>query len=868
MAFSLVRWAAFVALIASISWAFAIRSRADTTLATADLQLTFTTSASNFGLQVLDRTNNSVLLTQSALSFGGSAVTGVSSVTNNGTMVTLGLNLAGGGTATATYSALNSDRIRVALTGSGTSVTQSFADQGDRYYGTWMNTYSGSGGTPVNLNNRGIANGKYYGSYGTEGGTTTEGTRAPFYFTNKNVGIYAETTAQGSYDFTSKASFTFDSPALTYNILRADSPKGVLQAVNSVAGGAFIPPLWALDSIWWRDDAHSLQGGATNAQDLILKDAQNLQANHIVAGAIWIDRPYGTGSSGLGGWGNYDFDSSFPNPSQMIQSLKQTYGLNTLLWVANRLSNNQLAEAQSSNGTYKYFSGFTSTPAADVSDPTTAAWFQSKLAIFANLGVKGFKIDRGGEGEMPNSVNNMEAPLFAQLAAQALASVNGTDYFDFARSLSDKTRQYAAVWSGDSFSTFQGLATTVTNGIRAGLTEFPIFGSDTGGYNGTPTEELWDRWIGFSTYTPMMEVLIGPNRTPWYNFSSQAVAISANASQAHHDLIPYVRSELAVSNSTGVPVIRAMFLEFPNDPNPAIADMADQYMYGPNLLVAPVIQAGVTSRSVYLPSGTRWVNFNDKQAVYSGGQTIAAAAPLGTVPVFAREGAIIPHGDISKSNQTTANWTPTLNIDIFPSDAAPSTTFDYYTGSDTRTIAATFVTPYKFEVSFTDLGMNGNLDLYLGRFFAFKAIRSVELDGSPLTAGSGYTFDSIHNLLTAPYTGATDLLLTLVPLPGDFNSDGHVNGADIQAMLAAFADLNGYQSSRGISNADLLAIGDINGDGAVNNADLQALLNLLKSGGGSLAAVPEPATQTLSLLALLLGCILVRIDGMVDLLRN
>ena len=89
-------------------------------------------------------------------------------------------------------------------------------------------------------------------------------------------------------------------------------------------------------------------------------------------------------------------------------------------------------------------------------------------------------------------------------------------------------------------------------------------------------------------------------------------------------------------------------------------------------------------------------------------------------------------------------------IDFFPSDASPSTTFDYYTGSDTRTIAATFVTPYKFEVSFADLGVNGSLDLYLGRFFAFKAIRSVELDGSLLTAGSGYTFDSIHNLLTSP----------------------------------------------------------------------------------------------------------------------
>ena len=70
------------------------------------------------------------------------------------------------------------------------------------------------------------------------------------------------------------------------------------------------------------------------------------------------------------------------------------------------------------------------------------------------------------------------------------------------------------------------------------------------------------------------------------NLSSQAVAISAMCPEAHHDLIPYVRSELAVSKSLGVPVIRAMFLEFPNDPNPAVADMADQYMYGPNLLVA------------------------------------------------------------------------------------------------------------------------------------------------------------------------------------------------------------------------------------------------------------------------------------------
>ena len=523
----LVRHVASILALVAICL-FTRLARCDTSLTTSDLQLNFTTSSSSFGLQVIDRTSNAVLLTQSSLSFNGLTVTGVNSTTNNGTVVTLGLQLSGGGTATATYSAVNPDRVQVGLIGpanSSPTVTQSFTDQGDRYYGTWMNTFNNANtGNPVSLDNRGVSQ-KYYGSFQTAGGTNSEGALAPFYFTNKNAGVYAETTAQGSYNFSSSASFTFNSSSLTYDILRGNSPKGVLQAYRAVAGGAFIPPTWALDSIWWRDDAHQLQGGATNAQNLVLSDAQNLQANHIVASGIWLDRPYGTGGSGLGGWGNYDFDSSFPNPSQMIQTLKQTYGLNTLLWIANRLSNNQLTAAQNSNGTYQYFNGYTSTPAADVRDPTTAAWFKSDLSIFVNMGVKGFKIDRGGEGEMPNSVNNQVVQLFDQLAAQVLAAVNGSDYFDFARDVNDQSRQYAAVWNGDSTASFQGLTTSVANGIRAGLTEFPIFGSDTGGYNGTPTEELFDRWIGYRAYTPMMEVLIGPNRTPWYNFSSQSVTI-------------------------------------------------------------------------------------------------------------------------------------------------------------------------------------------------------------------------------------------------------------------------------------------------------------------------------------------------------
>jgi Dockerin type I domain len=148
--------------------------------------------------------------------------------------------------------------------------------------------------------------------------------------------------------------------------------------------------------------------------------------------------------------------------------------------------------------------------------------------------------------------------------------------------------------------------------------------------------------------------------------------------------------------------------------------------------------------------------------------------------------------------------------------------------------------------------------------------------GGDLSDWAGATFDSYNASLTSGVklaTSAGDLTVMDVIgydrlIPGDFNRDGQVNAADIPAMLAALVDLNAYQTSKNLSGPQLVLLGDINGDGVVNNADLQALLNLLKSGGGSLAAVPEPATLPLSLLVLFLGCMLVRIDGMVDLLRN
>ncbi len=124
------------------------------------------------------------------------------------------------------------------------------------------------------------------------------------------------------------------------------------------------------------------------------------------------------------------------------------------------------------------------------------------------------------------------------------------------------------------------------------------------------------------------------------------------------------RSLMHQATLTGMPIARPLVFAYPSDEK--VADIWDEYLLGDWLLVAPVTTAGATSRSVYLPAG-RWLDYNDRKTAHAGGATITAAAPLDTIPLFVREGAIIPRGGILKSNNNwDANWAPNLRIEVFP----------------------------------------------------------------------------------------------------------------------------------------------------------------------------------------------------------
>jgi alpha-D-xyloside xylohydrolase len=709
------------------------------TVESAALRLELNTDP--FSYRVMDRGSGEALLIET----GGTTFTdnrytvrSVSDVAKMGDGLTAVLHLEGTSeTAQISFRFAKPEILQVVLAfknGVPAEIREEFSDQGEHYYGIWEMPFG------RNIDNRG-ADHDFLGIR-HQADVNYSSARAPFYVTSKKYGIYVESTAKGRFSIAQggKTSFSFFDTQLKYEVIYGPSCADVLNRYNAMAGPPIMPPLWAFGSIWWRDDYHEDLRGVANAQERVIADADKLRALHIPAGAIWLDRPFGTGEMG---WGNMDFDSSFPDPPKMIQDLRDR-GMHLLIWVANRAWNQLLVEGLARR--YLYFGRGS---AANMQLPGAYRWFKDKLNEYPRLGVKGYKIDRGEEDELPLADENLNAILFPKMAAEGLRDVYGNDFFMFTRNVNDTARKYTAVWNGDTRSTFAGLEVSIKAALRSGAIDFPMWGSDTGGYIRVPEKELFARWLEFSAYSPMMEILLGPKRTIWDDYDNELIEITRTCVTAHHELIPYTRSELYQATRTGMPVMRSLVFAYPDDTG--LADTWDEYLYGSNILVAPVTTAKATSRNVYLPAG-RWMDYNDRRTVHEGMKTVSVPAPLGAIPLFVREGAIIARGDIAKlNNRWDAHWQPRLNIEVFAARTGASE-FTYFTGSREQKITASRDGD-SLVIEFGDLGTSGSLEVYCGQ--ASEVMRN----GTRLKAGSGYKYAAEAHKLTVPFEGASKFVL-------------------------------------------------------------------------------------------------------------
>ena len=184
----------------------------------------------------------------------------------------------------------------------------------------------------------------------------------------------------------------------------------------------------------------------------------------------------------------------------------------------------------------------------------------------------------------------------------------------------------------------------------------------------------------------------------------------------HHDLLPYIKSYTYVASTTGISVIRALFLEAPTDV--ATYEISDQYFFGDAFLVAPIVHPG-GQRSVYFPAGTgKYLEYFGKANVYQGGTTTNVSVDVTTTPVYVREGAIVVRGDIYQgNNKWTKDWTPSLTVEIFPSWDVEEQVFTYYAGGPGNGTAVdimvkTAAQDKSVSVAYGAVGVPGTIVLY------------------------------------------------------------------------------------------------------------------------------------------------------------
>jgi alpha-glucosidase (family GH31 glycosyl hydrolase) len=225
---------------------------------------------------------------------------------------------------------------------------------------------------------------------------------------------------------------------------------------------------------------------------------------------------------------------------------------------------------------------------------------------------------------------------------------NSGEKICFSRAGYTGAQRFPAHWAGDEHSTFEAFRKSIIAGLTAGMSGISFWGWDIAGFSGEiPTAELYIRASQMAAFCPIMQyhaeskAEFNQDRTPW-NIAERTgdmrvIEIYRNYAQLRMNLLPYIYNEALKSSNSGIPMMRTLFMEYPDDIN--CAGIEDEYMFGDALLVCPVIREGAVKREVYLPEG-KWMDFYDNR-IYEGGRKIEADAPIDMIPVYVKKNSII-----------------------------------------------------------------------------------------------------------------------------------------------------------------------------------------------------------------------------------
>jgi len=513
---------------------------------------------------------------------------------------------------------------------------------------------------------------------------------APYYLSSRGYAVFVKGNWPGAFDFcagvSNQVNIEFEGPAFEAKFYTGADPATLVRAHALDAGPPFLPPKWMYGPWRWRDEhtqrTNYYDGtpvtGPFNSE--FMEDVLLMKAYGIPLGVYWIDRPWGPG---VQGYDDFEIDSNrLPHFAESVKWLNEQQA-QMILWIGpffqGEMATNALAKGWTlaSAGQKPSKNNY---PMVDLTNPEAKKYWQDGVAKLLKLGVAGFKMDRSEENipeSGPDKVfdgrsireNRNAYPVMYLKAAYDVAQQcrGGGDFVCMPRAAYTGSSPWGVFWGGDIGGTEYGLRAEIIAVQRAAVMGYPNWGSDTCGYNQQSMDsDMCSRWLGFSCFTPIMEVGPTKNRAFWNfhnppSYDAQLIAIWRLYARLHARLADYSFAQARVAHDTGMPIVRPLFLVEPK----AAAAWANwwTYLYGPDILVSPIWQKNQRTQSVYLPSGSRWRDAWKPGKTYAGGRTITVNADLHQMPIFVRVGSNIELGDLNrewKEAVAAANTRPDL----------------------------------------------------------------------------------------------------------------------------------------------------------------------------------------------------------------
>ncbi|MHB8500602.1 MAG: glycoside hydrolase family 31 protein [Candidatus Acidiferrales bacterium] len=495
----------------------------------------------------------------------------------------------------------------------------------------------------------------------------------------------------GTFDLTKSLAQFIPSPSqlalpLDLFLVTSEDPADIFKEYAQLTGFPQLPPIWSL--------GYQQSHRTLSSREEILSEARTFRKKKLPCDVLIY---LGTGFCPSGwntGHGSFTFNERvFPDPQNMIQDLhKEDF----------RVVPHVVLKA-------RHLHGRISDTGAAAQDPEDiGGYWASHLKVF-QMGVDGWWPDEGDwlppEERLLRNQMYWEGPLSSRPNVRPFA-LHRNGYVGIQR--------YAWLWSGDIESTWRTLEAQIPVGLNTALSGMPFWGTDTGGFVTTPelTGELYVRWFQFSSFCPLFRSHgrtwklrlpwgwntgdYGPKEIEGYRgdagLPSQSELHSADVESIcrkylnlRYQLLPYLYTVVKEASETGMPIMRALWLHYPEDSR--AVECSNQYLWGRDILVAPVTEKGATRKRVYLPTGT-WYDFWTGEKI-QGGAEVTRPVDLTTLPLYVRAGAIIPMGPVKQ--YTTEKSAETLLFNVYPEADGEfelyeddGTSFDYKSGKFTR----------------------------------------------------------------------------------------------------------------------------------------------------------------------------------------